>query len=188
LARSIGDGRQLFYDGAGRVRLRRFPDDPTYTFHDGDGGNVLTRPGVTYDLSNVRNTVEVTGGVPRGAKRRVQAVALPQRSHPLSPWSLARNGEPRFMAIRERNDNIKRKVAAKNRANKILRDRLRAAVSVDFEALVVPHLEEFDVATLDTEDHTVEFVLTRFGIPLTADRAMPVGVNRRIAFARVTRR
>ena len=58
---------------------------------------LLTEPRVTYDFDSVRNTVEVLGALPEAGLKRVRAVAIAPRNHPLSPHNLARNGEPRYL-------------------------------------------------------------------------------------------
>jgi hypothetical protein len=58
---------------------------------------LLTEPRVTYDFDTVRNVVEVLGAKPESGLKRVRAVAIAPKNHPLSPSNLARNGQHRRM-------------------------------------------------------------------------------------------
>jgi hypothetical protein len=95
LARSLD--RQLFYDGSGRLVLRSLPNAVSYEFSTGNGGDVLSPPSVSYELADVKNTVEVTGQPPKGKKEKVRGVAVAPPSHALSPQRLGRSGAPRFL-------------------------------------------------------------------------------------------
>lgn len=185
LAEGAVDGRQLFYDGEGRVRLRPVPQKECFTFTTGDGGTVLAHPGVEYDLSAVRNVVTITGGKPRGSKKTVSYTAIAKKADPLSPQALARNGKPRYLTYKESHTSIKTQAAAKSKALKVLKEKERAAINVDFQSLVVAHLEELDVCILQTSEYRTPFTMRQWAIPLTADGSMSLGVNRRVSFARV---
>lgn len=99
VAKAIGGGEnwQLLYDGRGRAKVRRWPQNRIFTFHGGVDGSVLTRPRISYDVSSVRNVVEVLGPEPKGPPTRIRAVARARARHPLSPERLARNGERRWL-------------------------------------------------------------------------------------------
>lgn len=168
--------RQLFYDGMGRLRLRRWPEDPVWTFVDGPDGIVLDAPGIGFDAQAARNTVEVLGEKPEGGKKRPRAVAYAPRKHPLSPWTLARNGEPRFMVERIENTEIKRQAAANQLAERTLRQLLRAELEIDFDCLPIPHLEERDVCVIKTRGLRIEFALKQATIPLVPEAPMSIGV------------
>jgi hypothetical protein len=146
-------------------------------------GIVLDQPIITYDLQKIRNVVEVKGHKAEGCEQ-TKFTAHADRKHPLSPWSLARNGEPRYIVEVIENGEIRRKEKAKEKAERVLRRRLRAAVDVEFECLPVPHLEEDDVCTLivDNGGTTLrinEFHVKRFTIPLTAEGTMSIGSLKR---------
>jgi hypothetical protein len=166
----------LFYDGAGRLRLRRHPEDPAFEFHDGEDGTLLEHPALTYDIDRVRNIVEVLGAKPEKGIRRIRAEARAHPSHPLSPEKLARNGEPRKMVQTIENNlaprtrtvsvvvmrkgkkkKIEKEVAiwesavrnrkrAKQIAERQLNNLLRAFVDAEYSVLVHPHTELLDVA------------------------------------------
>jgi hypothetical protein len=99
VAKAIAGGEdwQLFYDGRGRARVRRWPQNRVYTWRAGDGGTLLSRPKIAYDISAVRNLVEVLGPEPKGPPKRIRAVARARAKHNLSAESLKRNGHPRYM-------------------------------------------------------------------------------------------
>jgi YD repeat-containing protein len=97
VAKSIAGGSnwQLFYDGRGRARVRRWPQNRVVTFHGGPGGTVLTKPRISYDVSSVRNLVEVLGPEPKGPPKRIRAVARAKAKHKMSAYQMRRNGQPR---------------------------------------------------------------------------------------------
>ena len=99
VAKHIAGGAdwQLFYDGRGRVRARRWPQNRVWTFHGGANGDVLTKPNISYDVESVRNIVEVLGPEPKGPPQRIRAVARAAAKHPMSPESMKRNGKKRFL-------------------------------------------------------------------------------------------
>lgn len=181
LARSIN--RQLFYDGRGRLRLRRAPERVSFTFRGGEGGTLLTPPAVSYDFAEARNVVEVLGAKPEKAKERVRAVASAPRHHPLSKWAMARNDEPRPMVEVVENDAIKRRERAEEVAERTLDNRLRASISVELEALVRPDLEELDVVACSYDGERYEFPMRSWTLPLPV-APMAVGFNRRVGFNR----
>jgi hypothetical protein len=173
-------GLQLFYDGFGRLVLRRPPGTSLWTFASGDGGSILTAPRVTFSIDAVKNAVRVVGTKPKGAKAKVRATAVAPRNHPLSPFRLGRNGEGRYLA--EFIDDTS--IGSDAEAGRVARGRLDAllmqAVDVEFDSLVIPHLDAGDVVTVKTDDFTMQTRLDRFTIPLLAAGTMPVGYNRRV--------
>lgn len=183
-AKKLAEGidRQLFYDGRGRVRLRKRPKRVGFTFfgvEDGDRPSiVLTRPQLGYDFNFV-NTVEVLGPKPTGKKRRVRGLAQLRPGHQLSSTSLARNGVKLFVVHRLENSKVKRSTAATAIAERILEDKARVGVEVSFEALPIPFLEENDLIRVVTDEGTHQFRLQRFVLPLSVSAGMQVGVARR---------
>lgn len=175
LAKSIGC--QLYYDGAGVCRLRGNPRTSVFTFN---GDSVLTDPAVTYDLSSIINTVLVKGKKAAKAKQAVTATAIADRSHPMSPYAIGRNGEPRHYVELVENDKIRSNAQARAIANSTLRDRLLEGVTCDFDALPQPHLEPLDIVRLNVPGAAVTFVLHRASIPLVHSGVMSVGTNRRV--------
>ena len=91
---------QLFYDGRGRAKARRWPQNRAWTFRAGAGGDVLTKPRISYDVESVRNIVEVMGPEPKGPPKRIRAVARAKAKHPMSPENMKRNGKKRYLVHR----------------------------------------------------------------------------------------
>lgn len=182
-ARSLAGsmGMHLYYDGAGRLRLRRYPSSPSFTFADGTGGSVLTTPTVDFLVDNVRNAVSVTGKKPKGAKAKVGARAVAAPSHPLSPARLGRNGQPRYLADFVDDPDIGSDREAKRVAEARLSAALASYVDVKFDALVVPHLDAGDYVRLSAAGFSMTTRLSTFSIPLTAGGRMSVGYRRRMS-------
>jgi hypothetical protein len=184
-AQSIAQGGnlQLFYDGLGRARLRPWSTNRVWLFDDGDNGCVLSRPQVTYDISKARNVVEVLGNTPSGSKTAIRAVSYADPSNPLSGESLARNGERRWMVYSQQS-SVTTQADAQKLADSLLFQMLSAAIDVQFDSLVIPHLEEGDTVAVQCAGQQIEFVLEQFTLPLTSDTNMTVGENRRVAWNR----
>lgn len=170
---------QLFYDGLGRAVVRQWPKNRVWSFTDGDNGTLLSRPTVSYDISTARNTIEVIGTAPKGAKTNTRVVAWAPASNPLSPSALSRNGERRWMVYSEQH-NSSNLTTVTNIADELLFEMLTAQVDVQFDAMVIPHLEEGDRIAVVYNGHPVEFTLDQFTIPLASTDTMSIGVNRRI--------
>lgn len=191
-------GKQLYYDGAGWLRLREPPGNAVFTFRDGTGGLILpdSPPEVTFDITNVRNVVWVKGGKPKATKRDnetraefetrqdkmrgIRHHAVAPRNHPLSPWRLGRTDAPRFMPHVIENDHIRSEKEAKNRAHKVLQDLLRQHIDIGFSCMVVPHLDVLDLARVRTDAFDFTFRLREFSIPLNAGGQMSVGTTRNV--------
>jgi YD repeat-containing protein len=99
VAKAIAGGAdwQLFYDGRGRAKVRRWPQNRVWTFRSGTNGTVLTKPRISYDITSVRNLVEVLGPEPKGPPKRIRAVARAKAKHPMSPYRLRRNDKRRYL-------------------------------------------------------------------------------------------
>jgi hypothetical protein len=171
-------GCQAFYDGDGWLRVRRRPAKVVWSF----GDELLTWPAITYDLGDdFRNIVRVTGRARSGRSGQPPTfVAEPPPGDPLSPRSLARNGAPRYVAEYlevEATSSAKCKRIAQSE----LAGRMRQSVSVDFDCLTVPGLEESDPVqvVLPGESAPVQFVAQRFAYGLGVDQ-MTVGTTRRV--------
>jgi hypothetical protein len=172
--------RQLFYDGAGYLRLRRRLDDAVFTFRDGDRSMLLQAPALAYDFTEFRNTADVTGGVPKKHKQKVHELVTVAAGNPLSPGALKRNGVPMHATTVIDDEQILRRAGAIERG--------RAAVSAGlmlqtdpsqsaFDALPVPHLEPGDVVRVATDHGYTLIRMRQWTIPLTSE-SMPVGIRR----------
>lgn len=170
--------RDIFYDARGRVRLRRPGAHAVWTFRTGEEGNVTTVPKRSFDLAETRNTVEVLGPEAEGPKKRLRYVATPPAGNPMSPQSLGRNGQPRFIVETIELDHAEGLHVLRERGDRELDDLLRSAVTLDFEALPVPYLEPGDMVALREDGERESFRLRKFTLPL-AGEAMVVGDNRR---------
>lgn len=189
VARRLAHGidRHLFYDGAGRARLRNIPADRVHAFvyavptkpSVDSIANVLAVPELTFDLEATRNVVDVLGARPEGkGKTRPRHVAI--ATGPLGPGALSRNGEPRWLVERVELDEAKRESVVRARARSELSRLARVDVAVTFEALAAPHLEERDPVALWYDGRWIAFELRQFTIPLRAGEPMSVGFNRRV--------
>lgn len=174
-----GGGDYLpWYDGRGYLTARRRGANPVYTFRSGEGGTILGEPTVKYDVLEFRNAVRVTGGRRKKKPRGRAFVTLPA-SHPLSPRSLARNGEPRYLVEAFESEGLKTDRACERRGKAILERAARQGVTVEFETLPVPFLEELDEIAVRLDEFATTMPLERATIPLTATDAMSVGFTKR---------
>lgn len=171
---------QLYYDGAGRCVLRDSATQNAWTFKDGDGGTVLTRPDIAFDLESLVNAVYVKGGKPKGSKHAATAVAVAPHDHPLSPYRLGRGGVPRYLATEVDNDNLKSKKDAQAAADRTLHQGLAEGVSVSFDALPVPHLDVLDDVSVRVDGLAVPFSFRTASIPLVHSGSMSVGSVKRV--------
>lgn len=172
----------LFYDGEGYLTSKKRGGSSCYTFN---GHNVLSQPGFKYDVLEVINRVEVLGGTPRGKPHgpHHRGHAELPASHPLSPTSLARNGKKRYMVTFFDSDSLKSDAACRRKAADILRQHTTEGLEASFDALPVPHLEEYDTVTLALDGYTLTFPLTTFTMPLTADSPMTIGGMKAISLS-----
>lgn len=166
-------GFRLFYDGRGYLTLKRYRKFAHHVFLD-----PLSEPVVGYDLQDFRNQIRVFGEDDKG-RRSLRAIATLKASHPLSPQNLARNGVPRYLVedltfdtMRFKNEDAT--LIAKNQLDR----RARQVVDVQFDHLVVPHVELGDTVRLKTENVNVAFPLRQMTIPLTATETMSVGYTK----------
>lgn len=184
-------GYQLFYNGNGIAVMRDKPENTCFTFREGPGGLLKSKPTAGYNIDAVINAVEVFGKKPekekgKTTKKQPHARIIAPRADPLSPWALGRNNAPRYLPLVIEDDNITTDAQALARANTELRHGLRSSIDVAYDALVVPHLEEMDVVRLSSERFAATHVLKRFAIPLTAGGTATIGyvknvkVNRRV--------
>lgn len=166
-----------FYNGRGRFTLRRVRRPHVFKFTE---DWLVEKPTMTYDILNFRNYVKVTGAKGDGKKKQVYAEVSLHKGHPLSPESLRRNGEPRYMAVLVDAPNLKTEKECKEKAKDILDDREKAGLEASFECVPVPHLEEFDPIRVETSDGSFDIILRQFTIPLTAAETMSIGFNKHV--------
>lgn len=179
-AKKLSGYRGLWYDGRGWLRMQDSSSSPVFTFKAGDGGLVLTRPQISFSTEDVKNVVEVTGAVPKGAKSAVRGVASAPSTHPLNHIRLGRSGVPRYLVEFVQDDTVTTAAEARSRAEKILAPLLLETVQVQFDSMPVPHLEPHDVVSLRTDEFSTNFRLKQFTIPLTSGSPMPVGYYRKL--------
>lgn len=179
-AKKLASSRGLWYDGRGWLRMQNPSASPVFSFKAGDGGLVLTRPQVSFSADDMKNVVSVTGGVPKGAKSAVRAVAHAPSTHPLNHGRLGRNGVPRYLVEFVEDDTLTTAAQAQARADAILAPLLLETVQVQFDAMPVPHLEPHDVVSLRTDEFSTDFRVRQFTIPLVSGSPMPVGYYRKL--------
>lgn len=187
---------QLYYDGRGRARVRPYPRNRVWLFKPGDGGSLLSKPKIGYDVGSVRNVVEGLGTHPKSQKKKFRSESRPPTWHPLSPWSLGRNGVRRNMVHVEDGLEVNSQRELDGITDRMLNDMLGVGQTFEFDSLVIPHLEEGDrVAVLAGQTYATgparilegqhfEFNLMKFTIPLVSGESMSVGHNRRVSFRR----
>ena len=177
---------QAFYDGAGVLRVRRPPPRPVWTFD----AELLTYPVVTYDLGgDFRNIVRAVGKPKSGKSAKPPSwTAEPPPADPLSPQSLARNGVPRsiaeYLEVEETEAPKVRRIAETELAR-----RMRQSVSVTFDAMTVPGIEEGDPleVRLPGESSAIAFAATTFSIALGVDQ-MTLGQTKTVRVRKVSSR
>lgn len=182
--------RQLFYDGAGVVRLRRLPGVSHFDFND---QAVTSPPQISFDTTDAYNVVNVVGGISPTTKKRVHYTARAPQNHPLNAYRLGRNGKGRFLVKFITNEQLRWTNDCQAIAERELNDALLQAVTVSYDSVPVPHLEPGDLPNVATGDGAVTFRLNQFSLPLVmADgNAMSVGALKNVRarkYRRVNRR
>lgn len=172
---------KVFYDGRGNLRVRKNPTRVAWTFRDGDGGSILTQPEVSYSGDEITNTVQISGGIPKGAKKKVTAKAFIPRWHPLSPHRLGRNGAPRYLPESIEDDTIKSTKDAEKAANRRIKEIMVETAEVTFDSLVIPHLEENDLVRAEYNGQSVSFRLTKMTIALSHSGVSSIGYLRKVS-------
>lgn len=175
LARSLTGGFQLGYDGRGYAELVDVTSNVAWTFKGGDGGSLLSEPKFTAETTGLKNVVYVHGGIPKGAKGAVWAIAHAPGAHPFSAKNLGRNGQPRYLREDIEDENITIKEAAQTLANNKLWELMQASTDAQFESLVIPHLEPWDYIRVQSDGYTFITSMQKFSIPLATDGRMTVG-------------
>lgn len=173
-------GKQLYYDGAGVLRLRELPAKVAWSFSSGAGGSIVSDIEVAADLTEVINRVRVVGRTPKATKanrrpKPFSAVATAPRNHPLSPWQLGPPGAPMFKTEEVQNDQCR----SNGECAKVARARLERGLtltrSLAFDSVPIPFLEPLDKVLVRTDHESVTMRLETFTLPLGASGVMQVG-------------
>lgn len=191
VARSWGGGR-IVYDGAGYARFQTQNNSPQWTFRGGNDGTLLSKPKIAYDMKNVRNFVVVTGAAPTKGGKPVVGLAHAPSNHPLSSDNLGRNGTRRYLREDISDTTVTTTKAAEALAAQRLQEHLNTGLQLSYEAMVIPHLEPWDVVAVNHGVWATSASLTNYTIPLTADGKMTIGrrytVNRHMRNRTVARK
>ena len=166
---------QIWYDGAGTLRLRKHPTRICWWWTE---GSLLSEPRITTDDQAVINFVRVTGQPPEGKKWKIEGEAPLPAWHGHSPQRLGRRGVPRYLVEEIEDDSIRTSRDAQAAADRRIREVAVESYSAEFDCLPVPHLDLGDVCHLAWDDAPGAFRLRRFTLPLTAGEAMSVGYHR----------
>lgn len=182
LAKDMAGDRMLYYDGAGTLVMRKPLTNTVFTFRDGEGGSILTKPQVTYSTENVRNVVRVKGGIPKGAKYPVQYTAYAPANHPLSAQSLGRNGYARHLVEIIEDQDLLTVADCRDRADRALALALKTDTAVTFDGIPIPTAEYGDLIGVQSAGgFTTTARLDQFTLPLKAGASMAYGQNDRRA-------
>ena len=169
-------GRQLWWDGRGKARLRRLPNKPILTFTP---RWLLSDLRVDRDPDGVHNVFRVIGAKPRGHKRRVSATVWLPWEHPNSAQSLGRNGAPFVLPKVISDDQLRSRKACRRRAVQERNRAAAAAVSASFDTLPVPCLDEGDLVRATDGSQEVRVRADEWTLPLV-DGPMTVGAAKRV--------
>ncbi|WP_435199587.1 hypothetical protein [Janibacter sp. GS2] len=163
---------QVFYNGAGALRVRQHPTGTSLWFND---DSVLSVPSVVEDDADIINSVHVKGKPPAGKKWRIEAKAYIPAWHRLSPQKLARSGvrQHRWETIED--ETIRTVRDAQAAADRRVRELMAQTGGVTFTALPHPGIELGDVQQVNAAGVVTPYRLSSFTIPLTADEPMTVG-------------
>lgn len=167
---------QLYYNGLGILMGMPWGGSEVFQFNE----NYLITPiQVDYNLEDLINAVQVTGGTPKGAKDPVVARVVAIATHPLSPWALQRNGVPRFLPEFVEDDDLTTQDDVNDRAWTVLINHIFGGVTLAADSMVVPYLEEGDLVSYYTTHLYAINRLNKFTIPLTGAPTMALGYDAR---------
>jgi len=179
-----------FYNGAGQLVVRSTNTSSVFNFQEGI--HLIDRPDFQYDVSYFRNHVVVRGSETKGRRKNKQgqrvefttpapiaAISLPG-THPLAPKNIGRNGTGRYLIELVDAPSLKKKADVIDRANQVLKNVSTEGLSVSFNCLPIPMLEEGDMVTIYTETAKIDFRIGQMTIPLTASSPMSVGMNTKV--------
>lgn len=167
-----------FYDGRGYFRLISRPEKPVFEVRSGENGIMLGKPSVDYTIDNLVNAAEVTGGTPKKAKKPVVGVYEAPKGHPLSRYSLGRNGKTYTRVATESDSDLKTKAKCVERAKKLVDESLLQSVMVKVDCLLVPHLEPWDLVRITDDEFSLDMRLMEFSFSFGQSLRMTIGENR----------
>lgn len=159
-------GAQVFYDGRGKLRLRRRPIRSVFTFRDGDGGTVLTPPLMSESERDLTNTVRVIGAVPKRKKKALTKESYLPKSHPYNPQKIGRYGKARHRPETIEDDNLRTQAEVDRVARRRIAELQVTERQVSFDCLPIPILEEYDPVTIDCKGAKGTVRITQMTIPL----------------------
>lgn len=170
-----GSRAQLFYDGRGVARLRKWPVRTVFTFRDGDGGMLLSTPKVSESTLDAVNLVRVVGAVPKGKKNPLVFTDTLPAAHPHSPSNLGRHGVPRYLPEQIEDDSLRTRQEVEAAARRRLQEIKLDEQMVSFDSLPMPLLEEGDLFTIDAREVKGTGRVSQMTIPLGHEGHSTVG-------------
>lgn len=170
---------QLFYDARGIAQMKTWTNRPvSFLFEE---KHLVTRPLFGYDLANVVNAVQVTGGKPAGRTQPVVARVVAPPGHPLSATSLGRNNKPAYYPMFVTDDKIRTQAAVNAEAAARLNEALLEAMDVSFDAVPNLLLEPGDECAIKTSEYYTVFRLRKFTIPFRASGVSSIGYLKQVS-------
>lgn len=166
---------QVFYNGAGALRVRRHPTGTNLWFNE---ATVLSVPKTVESDAELINSVKVTGKPPAGKKWRIVAKAYIPEWHHLSPQKQARHGVSQHRWEDIEDETIRTVKDAQAVADRRVKELLAQTGGVTFTAAPHPGIELGDVQHVNAGGVSVPYRLSQFSIPLTGEEPMTVGYVR----------
>lgn len=167
---------QLFYNGAGALRLRKWPTGTSAWFNE----DMLTSsPKRVEDDVDVINSVIVKGKPPAGKSTwRIEARAYIPAWHRLSPQKYGRNGALAHRWEEITDESIRTKKDAQAAADRRIRELMAADGSVTFTAAPMPGIELGDIQQVAAGGDVTGYRLSSFTIPLVHNEVMTIGYTK----------
>jgi hypothetical protein len=173
--------RVLFYNGRGRPIMRRRNSRTVFEFNE---RHLLSEVEIGKEKKQGaggvgHNTFEVIGKNPKGPKKAPRAVVTLPPKHQDSPRSLKRNGQKLYLPRSEEREHAKTKAECRAIAKRWRNKAMKVTTSYQFEALPIPHLEEYDAVRVKTRSGKITVEMEQWVLPLSADAApMRVGSDK----------
>lgn len=168
--------RQLFYDGAGVLRLRPLGEAPNIVL----SGRHLTEELSLGSTNDGRcNTFVVKGKDPEGNAPQVHGNAMFKPSWEDSAWAWQRNGALHWVVDEYTNDKIGSNKVADRIAARRMRNASKRVTDVSFNCAPLPFADEGDVAAVRSPFGPATVRLRSWTLPIDADgTAMTVASKR----------